>query len=67
MRGALPRAIFSRMYETILLSNACGDSAKIDSFGAELMAWRAGGEELIWVEDPQIWDQTAPILFPVVG
>ncbi len=55
------------MNETILLRNTVGDSAEIDSFGAELMSWRARGTDLVWRKDPSIWDQSAPILFPVVG
>lgn len=55
------------MSETILLQNAAGDTAEIDAFGAELMSWRARNTDLIWAKDPKIWDQSAPILFPVVG
>jgi galactose mutarotase-like enzyme len=55
------------MSDTILLTNTAGDTAEIDSFGAELMSWRAGGVDLIWAKDAAIWDQSAPILFPVVG
>ncbi|QGM44851.1 aldose 1-epimerase family protein [Methylocystis heyeri] len=55
------------MSKTILLRNPAGDTAEIDSFGAELMSWRASGAELVWREDPAVWDQSAPILFPVVG
>lgn len=44
-----------------------GDCAEIALFGAELGRWRADGVELIWAKEPKIWDQTAPILFPVVG
>ena len=51
----------------IPLTNDEGDSAEIDSFGAELMAWRASGVDLVWAKDPKVWDQSAPILFPVVG
>ena len=65
-RGAR-RAILAPMSDVILLANAAGDSARIDSFGAELMAWRASGVDLVWAKDPKIWDQSAPILFPVVG
>ncbi|MCX7900081.1 MAG: aldose 1-epimerase family protein [Methylocystis sp.] len=54
------------MRDTILLT-AAGDSAEISTFGAELARWRARGAELIWAKDPAIWDQTAPVLFPVVG
>ncbi|ARN83034.1 aldose 1-epimerase family protein [Methylocystis bryophila] len=55
------------MSETILLSNAAGDSAAIASFGAELCAWRSGGVDLIWEIDGRFWDRTAPVLFPIVG
>ncbi len=55
------------MSETILLSNDAGDRATIDTFGAELMFWRVGGVDLVWARNPTIWDQSAPILFPVVG
>lgn len=54
------------MSDAILLE-ADGDTAEILPFGAELSAWRADGVDLIWAKDPNIWDQTAPILFPVVG
>ncbi|HMK90642.1 MAG TPA: aldose 1-epimerase family protein [Methylocystis sp.] len=55
------------MSEAILLENAAGDAAAVTPFGAELAAWRARGVDLIWAKDDRIWDQTAPILFPVVG
>ena len=55
------------MSEAILLEHPSGDSAKILTFGAELAAWRAQGVDMIWEKDPAIWDQTAPVLFPVVG
>ncbi|MGE5387601.1 MAG: aldose 1-epimerase family protein [Hyphomicrobiales bacterium] len=54
------------MGDAILLQ-ADGDSAEILPFGAELSAWRADGVDLVWAKDPKIWDQTAPVLFPVVG
>jgi galactose mutarotase-like enzyme len=55
------------MDETILLQTLSGDAAVISAFGAELSSWRAGGHELIWAKNPAIWNQTAPVLFPVVG
>lgn len=55
------------MTEAIALKNAAGDAAAVNPFGAELMAWRSFGVDLIWAKDPKIWDQSAPILFPVVG
>jgi galactose mutarotase-like enzyme len=54
------------MNDAILLQ-ADGDAAEILPFGAELAAWRADGVDMIWAKDPKIWDQTAPVLFPVVG
>lgn len=54
------------MSDAILLE-ADGDAAAILPFGAELSAWWADGVDMIWEKDPKIWDQTAPILFPVVG
>jgi len=54
------------MHDAILLE-ADGDTAEILPFGAELSAWRPHGVDLIWAKDPAVWDQTAPILFPVVG
>jgi galactose mutarotase-like enzyme len=61
------RAMLFPMASLILLQNSAGDRAEIACFGAELLSWRARGVELIWAKDPKIWDQTAPILFPVVG
>lgn len=55
------------MTEAIALTNAAGDTATVAPFGAELSAWRCFGVDLIWAKDPKIWDQSAPILFPVVG
>ncbi|WP_363348201.1 aldose 1-epimerase family protein [Methylocystis echinoides] len=54
------------MRDAILLE-ADGDSAEILPFGAELSAWRADGVDMIWANDPKVWDRTAPVLFPVVG
>lgn len=44
-------------------------SAEISSFGAELQSLknRQTGEEYIWQCDPEVWEGSAPILFPVVG
>ncbi len=55
------------MTDAIQLTHLSGDSAKILLFGAELAAWRARGVDMIWAKDPKIWDQSAPVLFPVVG
>ncbi len=50
----------------IRLQDGTGQAA-ISHAGAELKTWRVGGTDLIWVPDPLIWADTAPILFPVVG
>lgn len=55
------------MTDTIALTHLSGDRAEISPFGAELSMWRACGVDMIWAKDPGIWDQTAPVLFPVVG
>jgi galactose mutarotase-like enzyme len=44
-----------------------GDEALVLLRGGELAAWRSVGVELIAARDPSVWDQTAPLLFPVVG
>lgn len=35
--------------------------------GAEIMTWEVGGRSLLWEPRPEIWPETAPLLFPVVG
>jgi galactose mutarotase-like enzyme len=35
--------------------------------GAELLRWSVGGTSLLWEKDPSCWNETAPILFPLVG
>lgn len=55
------------MSETIRLSFG-GASAEISLHGAELLSYvDADGREYIWQGDPAVWDQHAPILFPVCG
>ncbi|MCP3478017.1 aldose 1-epimerase family protein (plasmid) [Bradyrhizobium sp. CCGUVB1N3] len=41
--------------------------ACVDLHGGELRSWFVGGRELLWNADPVWWDQSAPILFPIVG
>jgi galactose mutarotase-like enzyme len=55
------------MTDAIALTHLSGDRAEILTHGAELAAWRAQGVDMIWAKDPKIWDQTAPVLFPIVG
>jgi galactose mutarotase-like enzyme len=46
----------------------CGGArATIARRGAELCDWRVGAAPLLWEKDPALWDETAPILFPIVG
>lgn len=42
-------------------------SAEVALRGAEPIAWRIGGRDLLWSGDPAHWSYRAPILFPVVG
>lgn len=35
--------------------------------GAEIMEWGIDAKPLLWRKDPAVWDETAPLLFPVVG
>ncbi len=44
-------------------------STEIASFGAELQSLknRQTGEEYIWQRDPEVWEGSAPVLFPMVG
>ena len=35
--------------------------------GAEITDWAVGGKPLLWRADPAVWNETAPLLFPVVG
>lgn len=39
----------------------------IDTLGAEIKSLIKNGKEYMWNADPQIWGETAPILFPFVG
>ena len=42
-------------------------SVGINKVGAELKSFQVNGNEIVWQSDPEIWDGSAPILFPVVG
>lgn len=42
-------------------------TATIAFCGAELRAWHVGDVPLIWEPQVDVWPETAPILFPVVG
>jgi galactose mutarotase-like enzyme len=41
--------------------------ADVSVQGGELQAWYVGGQNLLWERDPEWWDQSAAILFPIVG
>jgi len=55
------------MTDTIRLQAGPCDTAEVSPMGAELVSWRAGGVDLVWEPQPEVWPQTAPLLFPVVG
>ena len=55
------------MADTIELAGPDGAAATFALRGAEPMAWRARGRDLLWHGDPAHWDFRAPILFPLVG
>ncbi len=43
-------------------------SAKIDTRGGQIVSFKgAKGRETIWQADPAVWDQHAPLLFPICG
>lgn len=54
------------MTERLTLATGAAE-AVIALHGAEPLAWRVGGRDLLWSADPAIWARTCPILFPVVG
>lgn len=41
--------------------------AEVSLRGGELRGWSAGHRSLLWQGDGAWWDQSAPILFPIVG
>lgn len=42
-------------------------SLTIDTFGAEIKSLKKGNIEYIWCGDENVWEGTAPILFPICG
>lgn len=54
------------MTKSVLLKSETTE-VEVALYGAEPMAWRVGGTELLWQADASIWGRTSPILFPVVG
>lgn len=42
-------------------------TAKISTRGAELKSLFAKGQEYLWNSTPEIWDSSAPIMFPICG
>ena len=51
-----------------IVTLSSGDAgATIALHGAELRTWHVGTVPLIWEPEPDLWPDTAPILFPVVG
>lgn len=52
---------------TPIVLEAAASRVEIARRGAELRVWRVGNVPLLWTPDPAVWEETAPILFPVVG
>lgn len=53
--------------DAITLRAGDDHSAVLAPAGAEPLAWRVAGQDLLWTGDPAHWNRRAPILFPVVG
>ena len=54
------------MSEIVVLQH--GESrVSVALLGAELRSWSVAGRPMLWTPDPQVWPETAPLLFPVVG
>ncbi len=62
----LPRDIVDRGVSIVRLQSGAA-TADVALRGAELRAWSVDGTPLLWKADPAIWEDTSPILFPVVG
>jgi galactose mutarotase-like enzyme len=41
--------------------------ASITEEGAEIVEWQVAAKPLLWRPDPNVWNETVPILFPLVG
>lgn len=54
------------MAETMRLS-AGQCEIELGAIGAEVMAWRMAGRDLIWHGDAAFWPRRAPVLFPFCG
>jgi galactose mutarotase-like enzyme len=57
----------SKVGLTMISLEAGAGRTSIASKGAEIKDWTVGGKPLLWLADPAVWDETAPLLFPVVG
>lgn len=42
-------------------------SLTVDTYGAEIKSLKKGNDEYIWCGDENVWEGTAPILFPICG
>ena len=42
-------------------------SVDIDTLGAEIKRITVNGEDRLWSGDPNVWEGTAPVLFPMCG
>ena len=55
------------MTDDVIELQAGAARARIALRGAELKAWDVDGTPWLWPGDPASWDESAPVLFPVVG
>lgn len=42
-------------------------TATVDPLGAQLTSLKLDGTERLWQGDPSVWNEHAPVLFPIVG
>jgi galactose mutarotase-like enzyme len=50
-----------------IVLEAAGARLEVETLGAEARRWSVGGADLLWPGDAAIWNETSPILYPVVG
>lgn len=53
--------------EQIITINNDTLTLKVSTLGAQMTSLECNGKEILWQKDPKIWNNTAPILFPVCG
>ncbi|MGI5893554.1 MAG: aldose 1-epimerase family protein [Candidatus Merdivicinus sp.] len=51
----------------VTIQDKMGNSASIQTLGAELKSYRVNGTEYIWQGSPHFWSESAPFLFPIAS